>query len=66
MFYIILAFLLVSALCAILFWFALIAAKRKDGENPVDSPEENEDKQIYDITDDLRLMNATSSEQLPK
>jgi hypothetical protein len=40
MWYIILGYFLVSALLAILFWLALIVAKRSDERKTVDFPEE--------------------------
>jgi hypothetical protein len=40
MWYTILEYLLISALFAILFWFALIVAKRSDKNNPLDFSED--------------------------
>jgi hypothetical protein len=49
MWYIILGYLLVSALFALLFWLLLIAAKRKEEETALDLPEEQaEDSQPQD------------------
>jgi hypothetical protein len=66
MWYIILGYLIVSALFAILFWFILIASKRKDEEHAVDSVEESEDKATDETADDLLVINVTSPEQLRK
>jgi hypothetical protein len=46
MWYAILGYLLISGLCAILFWFALIVAKRSDKSSPLDcSKQEAKEKQ---------------------
>jgi hypothetical protein len=66
MWYIILGYLIVSALFAILFWLILIASKRKDEEHPVESPDESEKQAIDETTDDLLVINVTSPDQLPK
>ena len=45
MWYIILAYMIVSALFALLFWLVLIVSKRSDQKNPIDfSEDEYEDK----------------------
>lgn len=66
MWYIILGYLIVSALFAILFWFILVASKRRDEEHPVESPEESEERAIDETADDLLVMNVTRPEQLRK
>jgi hypothetical protein len=50
MWYIILGYLLVSALLATLFWLVLIVAKRSDERNTVDfSEDESKEREIHDI-----------------
>jgi len=66
MWYILLGYLIVSALFAILFWFILVASKRKDKEYPVDTPEESEDQVMDETADDLLVVNVTSPERSPK
>ena len=47
MWYIIFGYLIVSALLAILFWLALIVAKRSDERNTLDlSEDESKDREI--------------------
>ena len=66
MWYIILGYLVVSALFAVLFWFILVASKRKDEIHPVESTEESEEQAIDETADDLLVMNVTRPEQLRK
>jgi hypothetical protein len=50
MWYIILGYLLVSALLATLFWLALIVAKRSDERRTIDSPEEeSKEREMHHI-----------------
>jgi hypothetical protein len=63
MWYIILGYLLVSAPVAILLWLVLIAAKRKDERDPVDSSEECEDRETYKIANKVLLMDFTNPKQ---
>jgi hypothetical protein len=50
MWYIILGYLLVSALLAILFWLALIAAKRSDERSAINSSEEeSKEREMHHI-----------------
>jgi hypothetical protein len=50
MWYIILGYLIVSALLALLFWLALIVAKRSDERKTIEfSEEESKEKEIHHI-----------------
>ena len=53
MWYIILGYLIVSAIFAILFWLVLIAAKRKDEGDSVESLDDSEEREI-------KLMNSSA------
>ena len=59
MWYIILGYLLVSALGAILFWLLLIAATRKDESSAIDSSKEYEDREMHQIANNALLMDFT-------
>jgi len=66
MWYIIVGYLLVSALVAILFWLLLIASKRKDESNAIDSSKEYKAREMHQIANNALLMDFTEPKRLRK